>query len=96
MSITEFLEALSNLSPRAKKKVKTWLTGQTNYTCPLTSVCKRITNANIQVDNYERAAKKIGISKRTAVKIAEAADGEHGRLRNKMLVAVGLEPESLK
>ncbi len=97
MTIARFLEVLSDLSPRAKNKVKKWLMCNGDVeTCPITSACKKLTNANFKYDNYEEAAKKIGITRTTAKKIADAADGTMGVLRNKMLVAVGLEPERLR
>ena len=97
MNITEFIEALGNVTH--KTEVRKWLKSGGLYgkTCPLTCVCSSLTKANYNFDDYLKAAAKLGISKYNAYKIAASADNHGERcvrsLRNKMLVAVGLPKE---
>ena len=97
MLVSEFIGELSSITHRTN--VRRWLTNQTGATCPITAVCKRLTNAQFSVSDYEKAAKKIGLRFRDAERIATAADdkeatGNTRRLRNKLLRAVKL-PEGI-
>jgi hypothetical protein len=110
MTVDQFIEELSNLTH--KTNVRGWLNTDVlidGTTCPITSICKKLTHANYKTGNAVEAAKRIGIRKSTAQLIMNAADVRNSsmkfvhpsnykklcKLRNRMLKAVGLPQENV-
>jgi hypothetical protein len=60
--------------------------------CPITAVCYSQTGKLFEDTEYEQAAKLIGLRKRDATRIANAADGcGPKRVHEKLLRATGLK-----
>ncbi len=63
--------------------------------CPITAVVEAMTATFYEVDVYLPAAAKIGLPKKLALRIVNAADGQghckEPRLRKRILAALGLE-----
>lgn len=60
--------------------------------CPITAVCRLLTNQKASPLDYEKAAKLAGIDEKFADKIVDAADcvNREIKLRKRILKAVGL------
>ena len=59
--------------------------------CPITAVCGRAKKVRFNLTEFEKAAARLGLPYGLALKITKAADGEEGRLRSRLLKAVGLK-----
>lgn len=57
--------------------------------CPITRVCRSVVGSRYTTYDYSRAAKALGLDRRTAKRIAQAADQADGsRLRTRLLRAI--------
>ena len=83
MTIKEFMITLGELNKKNKEKFQLWLGPHMRIVpidimavyCPLTFVCYKRTGEFFPPCDWNKAAKLIYLSEKTAEKIAKAADG---------------------
>ena len=102
MTIKEFMIALKELSEKNERKFQFVLgeymrvsSGDSKKTyCPITFVCHEVTGEFISTCEWYKAAQLIHLSKKTAEKIAAAADrspNSKKATRKSLLMALGLK-----
>lgn len=74
MKISGFIKEFSNLSGKAKQRMRRWLKKTKGPYCPITQVVKAKLNQKYEVGEFEDAAIKLNISDRMANDIVAAAD----------------------
>ena len=101
MNIKEFMIILGELNKKNKEKFQLWLGPYVRVSediektyCPLTFVCYKTTGKYFRPYRWDEAAKLIHLSKKTAEKILDAADGTLGgkkTIRKSLLMALNLK-----
>ena len=92
MNLNEFLEELSktrngwHMGIRRIRKVT-----RNNRHCPITAVCVRVKKTRFAPSEVEKAGARLGLDGDLIEDIVAAADGNEGRLRSRLLKAVGLK-----
>jgi len=59
--------------------------------CPISAVCKHIKGESNFIGDWRIDAEEIGLRKAFADKVVDAADGNYGELRKKLLKVTGLK-----
>lgn len=76
MKISEFINELSNLSGRAKQRMRKWLRSQNGDFCPITQVTKVKLNKTFDIYEYRLAGDALGLPVEISAAIVNAADGD--------------------